>query len=569
MRSNRPKLYYASSLHSIGIVPRAPQLVCIFILLLLFASTKSAKAFDLQQYYEQNDNQRFHDKDEFYQSFPYDTYLQTVSFTDFKTLQKDRFFLYTKFGDGDEFLYHLAEKFLNTYPVSGVVDDIKRKIDIGELYLGSHQSPTKGFRNAKVNEIYIIIGYFILGKVAEKIGKEIEAKRYDESEPERAKIIDRLAKDRVFVTREESTVSKIATNLKQRNWRYFWQRLHSYARTYEKNVWVATIILAVFSFLSILIGRRTRLNSLRSLGVLGLLVVLIPVAVLKLDPPLDPTAQAQAPNQPAQTNLRLVSGFNLSPINNGSDHAVEIYKLYLSNTEIGQAILLKRSVIKAEYLAFGNVPSEYDAFRNNHHVVLATTGGYTNSSHQPEGFTTEQGNIVNPVMMPDRDGLAMVSDGGINVLDLNNDKFLLPGGGPTIKNPLNSLLAYAQLLEWCKNKHATIFQTHLLAYSDTLRIDLQKAKPDIRERRILALASDKNNVYHIIFNVTGQFKLAQIASEIFGLLKKRNLKVEAILNLDVGAFNILYVYDDSGNLIQYLKGPVDINQATNLLVYTQ
>lgn len=565
MRSPRTKFCYATTSHSFAFAPSSSQLTCIFIILLLFASSKSVRAFDLRQYYEQNNNQTFHNKNEFYQNFPYDDYLKSVSFTDFQTLQKDRFYLYTKFGDGDEFLYNLAEAFLKLYPITNTVDDLKKKISIGELYLNPNQSQYKSFKNPKINEIYLIIGYFILGKVADKISKEITANRFDESDPDRAQIIDRLSKDRVFISREESLGSKIASNIQQGNWRHLLERVPPYVQKYKKPLWLFWIGLTGLSLFLTLFAKR----AVRSFGVLGLVASLFLVVIFNLNPPTHVDAQTQPPVQPIQTNIRLESPLNLYPINNGQDYAVRIYKLYLSNTEAGQVIWMSRSMVKAEYLAFGNVPSDYDAFRNNHQVVLATTGGYTNSSHQPEGFTTENGNIVNPVMMPDRDGLAMISEGGINVLDLKNNRFLLPGAGLPINNPLDSLLAYAQLLDWCKNKHATIFQTHLLAYSDTLRIDPQKAKPDIRERRILALASDKNNVYHIIFNVTQQCNLAQITSEIFGLLKTHNLKVEAVLNLDVGKYNILNVYDDGGKLIQDLQGPVDINQATNLLVYTK
>lgn len=569
MRSPRSHFNWVSALRSLGLACHTPKLVLAFFLLPLFllAQTAHAQGFDLQQYFEQNNNQTFHDKNEFYQKFPYDSYLQSVSFTDFKTLQKDRYFLYTRFNDGDEFLYRLAERFLNLYPIANTVDDLNNKITIGELYLTPHKNPKKGFGHPKLNDIYVTIGYFILNKVGQKIGREILAKRYDENEPERAKIIDRLVNDRVYISREESAASKIVTNLQKWNWRYFWQRFHSLLYTHKDLTQRVTIGAMLFSVLLIIIGRKLRF--VKGLAVLLFLVALVPLAVLKFELQIEPSVQAGP--VPAQTNLQLVSARNFYPNGNGADHAVTVYKLLLNNVEIGQAIWMSRPAIQTSYIAFENVPARYSTFKANNKVALATTGGYTNAAHQPEGFTTEEGNIVNPVMMPDRHGLAMISKGGINVLDLKNQNFLLPDGGPTIDSPLDSLLAYAQLLKWCEEKHATIFQTHLLAYSDNLRINPQKANPEMRERRILALASDKKTqqVYHVIFNVKEQCNLAQITSEIFGLLQTRNLKVEAMLNLDVGAFNILNVYDDNGNLLQDVKGPIDINDATNLLVYTR
>jgi hypothetical protein len=156
----------------------------------------------------------------------------------------------------------------------------------------------------------------------------------------------------------------------------------------------------------------------------------------------------------------------------------------------------------------------------------------------------------------------------------------------TIDNPLTSLLAYAELLDWCRTRKVTMFQTQLLAFSDKLMIDPGKAKPEPRERRILSLISPEpgsNNpasVHHVIFNIVAPCKLADISEEIFVTLKKRKMKVEALLNLDVGAFNILQTFDDHGTPLSQLETitgrshdilreqqqPTD---GTNLLVYVQ
>jgi hypothetical protein len=45
--------------------------------------------------------------------------------------------------------------------------------------------------------------------------------------------------------------------------------------------------------------------------------------------------------------------------------------------------------------------------------------------------------------------------------------------------------------------------------------------------------------------------------------------VEAILNLDVGTYNIMNVFDRNGQILNNIRGPVDISTATNLLVYTE
>jgi len=111
----------------------------------------------------------------------------------------------------------------------------------------------------------------------------------------------------------------------------------------------------------------------------------------------------------------------------------------------------------------------------------------------------------------------------------------------------------------------------LLAFSDRLLIDVGKAKGQLRERRILALTSDRRSgaVYHVIFDIPASYNLAVIAEHLFRLLTHRRHKIEALLNLDVGSYDILNVFDPSGNLLANPRGPVDLSRATNLIIYTR
>ncbi len=61
-------------------------------------------------------------------------------------------------------------------------------------------------------------------------------------------------------------------------------------------------------------------------------------------------------------------------------------------------------------------------------------------------------------------------------------------------------------------------------------------------------------------NVRKGVSLASITEKTFDILKKRKYKVEAILNLDVGSFNIMEVYTLREALM--LKAPVSIHKAT-------
>jgi hypothetical protein len=137
----------------------------------------------------------------------------------------------------------------------------------------------------------------------------------------------------------------------------------------------------------------------------------------------------------------------------------------------------------------------------------------------------------------------------------------------TIKNPTESLVGYSQLLDWCRSERATAFQTQLMAYGDTMLIEAKKASTKIAERRMLAVASKDGAVYHVVFNIPEQKPLFELSQELFDLLHRQKYKVEALLNLDTGGQNVLYVYDDKGSLIADIAGTRSAQETTNLLVY--
>lgn len=541
------------------------------LLLLCTGHLMTAQSNFMQQYYAQH---RSEPLDVFIQNFPYADYLAEVAFTDFKTLQADRYFLWKKKGEGDDFLYYLGENFIKYYPVG--LDHLEKKVEIGEAFL----NPNKGF-NRPVDEIYQIIGYFILGKVAHRIEDAIRKNNFNQNKSRNQRLIKRLETNKVYLSVEESTSSKLFKNIKQGNFAYIFDRIWLKFKAHfqpfaqmlnikSKAFFIVLSIALAGIFIIFLVSVFSR-NFLRS----G--VSFFSAAALLICPLFLPSSKAYAFNPSKQYTLFKMNFVkNYQPIQGKQDHAINIMKIEdEKGKEIGQAVWMQRPHLKAKYFAYQNVSNKFHQFKQQKDIVLATTGGFTNSFHQPEGLTVENGNIVNAVLMHDRHGLVMVREsGGINVLNLKRDKFHLPLGHKkvkTINNPLESLVAYSELLRWCRDFKATLFQTQLLAYSDKLLIHPGKAKNQLRERRILALFSDKNTgaVHHAIFNIEASYELATIAEEVYSLIASRNKKIEAILNLDVGSYNILEVYDDHEKRLNYIKGPVRINEATNLIVYTK
>jgi hypothetical protein len=499
----------------------------------------------------------------FVKNFPYIKYLEQVEFTDFQTLQADRRLLWQEKGDGDLFLYYLGQRFLEIYPVSRY--DLAQKLAIGEAYL----NPDKGYWNDATDEIYRIIGYYILGQVAKTVENEIKAKHIKANDAVTQHVIRRLEQNRIYFPIEKSKLEKITENISKGNFQYLFNRLglemdkvlaplSNYIHI--KGRWIGYFVFLLIAILLIHFN-------IKKLLILGPVILLVPLSVFAL-PKNNSSTDPGVPGQTFKSDIKLITTTSFLPAGNPKDPTVHIYTMKEYGQTMGRCIWMQRPHARATYFAYLNINSKFNQLSNNKRLILATAGGYTNSKGQPEGLTVEDGNIVNATIMHDRHGLVIVEkSGGIRILNLKNRTFLLPYGGPKILNPLDNLIAFSELLTWAKQKRATLFQTHLLAFSDSVLIHPTKVNTDLRERRILALVSDPKTkkVHHIIFDITQPHTLPDITNKIFALLKKRNMKVEGLLNLDVGSFNILEVYNPGGNLL--IQAPVPVDQATNLIVY--
>ncbi|MBU6303398.1 MAG: hypothetical protein KGS60_17765 [Verrucomicrobia bacterium] len=452
----------------------------------------------------------------FLQSFPYDGYLRQVNFTDFDTVQEDRLFVWRKFGDGDAFLYHLGEKFLEFYPVQGEPGGWAGKIAIGESYLNARGRGVHG-RN---EEPYHTIGYYILGRVAARMTDEIAKGKVNPDAPEVQALMQRLAASKVHVAFERGFLSKLVFNVQNGNWDYIRDRVNNQVQ-----------------------GVVQKAQALAGGGQGG-------------------------PGAPATATLamRRLGEFGASP------DGYRMSAFHLDDPQgaaMGQVVLVRRPGATADYLADDVVRR----FRAKPRPMIAMTGGFTNNYQKAEGLTIDHGSLVNAVIMHDRDGLVLVErGGGIRVLNLDRPTIKLPdlSGMLEIENPRGSLVAFSELLDWAGRTRATVFQTQLLAYSDALLIDPAKASGTVAERRLLGLTTDRKSgaVTHVIFNVRRPHALADISAKAFGLLQSRGLKVEALLNLDTGGQDVMEVYDEKGQVLAGITGRLPISQTTNLVVYS-
>jgi hypothetical protein len=453
----------------------------------------------------------------FLREFPYAAYLNAVGFSDFTSLQSDRLFLWNRYGDGDEFLYALGDAYLALHPPTEF--DRVGKINLGEAFISARGTGI----TVRNRGTYRIIGYYILNHVAEEIQHAHAAGHFDPNHPENLQIIQRLARDRVHLAFEESTMNKVLTNARQGRFGYIFQRLVQRGRQ--------------------LVGSHPAQGARSN----------APAPRLSLVP------QYTAPHRGARSNFT-------------------VFRLFEGSREIGQAVYMRRPMVRTGYVAT-DVQRRFWQKRREKHLVVAATGGFTNNYSQPEGLTVENGNILNTVLMPDRDGLVLLQpSGAIRVLNLRRNRILLPNivdrGTVVVRHPQSSLRSFARLLQWCKSQSATVFQTQLMAYGDSLLIRPERASPRLAERRMLAVARDRRtgDVYTVIFNIPVQHALYDLSASLFDVLASRGLKVEALLNLDTGGQDVFYLYDIRGRNIFDSKGsPVrggkSTRETTNLLLF--
>lgn len=448
----------------------------------------------------------------FVKQFPYRDYLEQVSFSDLATIHADRRYIRQQLGDDDDFIYHLTNTFSQHFPIKR--NTIKVSIQIAERYLA--QKPAKSKRETD----YQVVGRYLLSNVANTLAKFAKQGLIKSDSKEFESYAQHLKKHKIYISSRESSSQKLLTHLKSGNFDYLLNRVI----TLLQGLW-QRIKQVVFS---------------------------------------EPTYDGQ----------------NIIELQSYSGHSgANIFRIVskVNRQQIGHMVFLPRSRFRAKYYAKAPVFQRFKQAvtnRSNGSAVLAMSGGFTNHQQQPEGLTVESGKVVNLGIMHDRDGLIILQrDGGIRVINLKRETIKLPkngGGLITIQNPLSNILGYAQLLKWAKKNRSTVFQTQLLAFGNQMAIDQSKARYQLRERRFLGLISKENGeVEHLVINLPLNTGLYEAAQMIFDFTQARKFKLEALINLDVGSYNIMQVYTPNGRIFTRPAGKVSISQATNLITYWQ
>lgn len=251
-----------------------------------------------------------------------------------------------------------------------------------------------------------------------------------------------------------------------------------------------------------------------------------------------------------------------------------------------QRIVMNRSSkrIKAKYFAFKSslqsVPARFNEWKRGKSIIMYASAAYISpDARLPEGLTVDNGRVVNSTFVSgEMDALVIVEAvGGVRISNIED-------GNLNIYNPdkervdLNDMFERGRFIRWAKDKNATCFQTHLLCYRDNgvehLKTDAVYGRVRQRERRMLALCQDGNQVYHVIYNIPDHnvymYDAAKAIKDNVNASSAQGglgMSLIALANLDVGAQDVFQLYDERGYALSGFTGPVDLNKATNLLVY--
>ena len=248
---------------------------------------------------------------------------------------------------------------------------------------------------------------------------------------------------------------------------------------------------------------------------------------------------------------------------------VTVNKLFNEDDLMGYAIWLKRSSekVKAKYFACGEANKRYEEWKSKRKIVMACSGAFTTNDYgspMPVGLTVDNGLVVNKNLNEEMDGLVIVyGTGGIVVSDIEKGDLHLKSINKSVD--IRESWDRYELTKWAEKEEATIFQTQLLAYDNNLRLEVNKARKDSRERRILVLVKDKKNtLFHVVFDIHDGVYLGEIAEGILNYFKGKDCYVAAMLNLDTGWYNLMKLYNE-GQEIVLKKNPE--KNPTNLLAY--
>lgn len=240
----------------------------------------------------------------------------------------------------------------------------------------------------------------------------------------------------------------------------------------------------------------------------------------------------------------------------------------------------KDNHVKAKYFAAKDhnglsVYDRYNSWSIGKNIILYSSGTYLDNCDakfaQPQGICIDDGNIVNRALSTKFDALVIFyATGGIVVSDIKNDNLTISGNGVSKKVDIKNSLHRMEFFNWATAEKATVFQSHLFYYKDSLTIATNSDKK-VAPRRFLCVGRHEGDVMHYIVYLSTDNTLYDATLKISNFLKNYESLDELIfiVNLDTGCQNVFQLRKNDGSIDNRteFKGDVPITNAANLIVY--
>lgn len=228
------------------------------------------------------------------------------------------------------------------------------------------------------------------------------------------------------------------------------------------------------------------------------------------------------------------------------------------------------SDIKVKYIA-KNAYNQFYELKKYNKIILACSGAFSESweaNSKPVGMTVDNGTIVNRHIDTKMDGLVIVDNNSVGVIDLDNlsSGQSLVDGSILSLNPRENYSDKQEILNAAKINNLTIFQTQLIYSFDKSSNFNNLYFGKIAERRLLAVCTKESNLFNVIVDIPDGIYLNLSAKYSKKVLEDAGYKVWYILNLDTGGKNI-FVVNENNELYYSKNADNKLEEATNLIIF--
>ncbi len=270
----------------------------------------------------------------------------------------------------------------------------------------------------------------------------------------------------------------------------------------------------------------------------------------------------------------------------GYSQSEKIYDITLANftekTHNGESfkiVRLKRKGmrVRAKYFADEidgkSVGDRYLEWSKNKNVICYSSGAYMSELDaayaELVGLTIDYGTVVNNSMKKGSlDALvAVYPNGEVDVVNLKDGSVTFSGSGTDKTFNMTHYTGIEAFIDWAKEEKLTVFQTHLLAYKNKVKLGSNSSSTP-RERRFLVVAKNsKSEIEHFIIHKPQAATLLDGTNAVVDYLKGKSYTVDALINLDTGAQDTFRFYKNDGSVSDKLAGRLELSDARNLVVY--